>query len=109
MTVRPLIEQYQAMSLSIEELQKDRDNILQEYADLNCPLKVGDTVEILGYSHHGKNGIIKSVRAKYDSWDKTFEWIVKGCVLKKDGTEGAQYFDFDQRQYERWLKKESGK
>jgi len=104
-----LIEKYQAATLQIEEFKKVCESILQEYADQNCPFKIGDTVEILEYPYKGKTGVVKTILGRYGSWNNKFYWIVQGNLLKKDGKEGLQDFSFTQSDHEKWIKKEGGK
>jgi len=103
-----LIEKYEDVTQRLEGLRKDRENILQEYADQNCRFKIGDTVDILGYSHRGKKGIIESIHGTFDHYRKEyqFRWIVRGSVLKKDGTKSCNNFEFNLSDYENFLEKE---
>lgn len=51
---------------------------------LDAPAKVGDTVEVTGYSHRGKPMLVESVslRRSFGQW----EFVAFGRVLKKDGS-----------------------
>jgi hypothetical protein len=75
--------------------------IEETYAKENCPFKIGEIVEILGNSHNGKGGIIHNISGQEGWFDNKLEWKVTGNVLKKDGTEGMQYFSFNENDYNR--------
>jgi len=79
------------------------DKLRQKYADEKCPLKIGEEVTICGWSHRGKKGIIKRVKGFHAGG--RLEWQVSGRVLKKDGTEGNNSFDFYESQYQKHLSK----
>lgn len=70
-----------------------------EYAIELCPFETGDKVEVLGYSHKGKYGIIDKIIG-YDStkWEKS-HWKVFGSVLKKSGEISQHRFEFLENDY----------
>ena len=62
-----------------------------------CPVKIGDIVDVTGYSHNGKKMIIngitfchKSDGGYYGIWMEDVGWMISGKVIRKDGTPGSQ-------------------
>lgn len=93
-TEKEYFENYRNLSDQIDALKKQREDLAQEYAMKYCPFKIGDTVKIVGYSHYGKMGIVRRIRAHWNDYKKVIEWGVMGEVLKADGTAGKNYFEF---------------
>ena len=88
------------MNEAIEEYKKAE----LEYALDICPFSVGEETTILGYSHNGKKGIIDKIKGLHGSgWQG--RWEVSGVVLKKDGSKGCKFFDFNEDQYRDSLRK----
>ena len=100
-----LIEKYIDCENRIKAIKEEEDKIKSEWLTENCPLNIGDVVTICGYSHRGKQGRVTKIWAVFEpAWrehNATFVWRCLGTVLKKDGTEGNQSFDFDQWQYKK--------
>ena len=92
------------MNEAIEEYKKAE----LEYALEICPFGIDDQVTIVGWSHYGKKGIVTKIIGSDGSGWKG-HWIASGYVLKKDGTRGANYFDFSESAYHDFLKKKVSK
>ena len=73
----------------IKRLNDIRKKLLQNYADMKCPYKIGDTAICKGYSHKGKKVKITKI-ILCQKWNDKYEWAVKGLVIKKDGKTGAK-------------------
>lgn len=71
--------------------------IRKAFAEQECPHKVGDTVDICGYSFKGKQ--MQVVAVCPNEWDYYGKWKVIGRVIKKDGTLGEQNAEYTERQY----------
>jgi len=82
-----LIESLDNIEMSIANEEETRDQIRDDIAR-HCPIRKGDICEITARSHHGKQMRVISI-----SWATSFNfpvcrgWILKGTVLRKDGTE----------------------
>ncbi len=91
-----LLQQYQELDkLRIAAIEKS-NVALQQYAEMDCPYKVGEIVIIEGCSFNGKRGVIKKVGGSI-GWSirgSNPEWYVEGIVLKADGTESKHWFKF---------------
>ena len=84
--------------MNLNELEQLRQNMVEakrlfdeaanQYAIDNCGSKWGDTVIVTGYSHRGKKMVIDSVSMTISLWRKEYTAVVKGRVLKADGTLG---------------------
>ena len=88
---------------SIESIIKD---IMQDYAEKNCPYNIGEKIEIRGYAYRGRMGIIKEIKGSekwccHSSEKEKLGWTVQGIILKKDGTEGTLFFKFNEADNER--------
>ena len=58
-----------------------------EFAEQECPHKVGDEVIVNGCSHSGKKIIVDSILPAKYSWEGN--WKCVGDVLRKDGTKSS--------------------
>lgn len=97
-TLEQVKEKEQAAATANSELR----DIRMSYAHQECPLKIGEVVECLGWNHNGKKMRINYIgNAKYSSGGY---WMVSGVVLKKDGSDSKFNGDFDQSDYENHLK-----
>lgn len=80
----------------VSKAQQRLNDALDEMARQDCPHEVGDTIDCGGYSHHGKKMIVDGIgRASYRSVYKKEKWRVFGRVLKKDGSIGQMFYDFE--------------
>lgn len=91
-----VMEQILELDRLIDELQTQRKDLLQLWAEAVCPYKIGDTVTISGYAFRGKLGIVTKISAVAHGWKKTeYEWKVDAAVLKSDGTPGKNVVSFE--------------
>jgi hypothetical protein len=79
---------------AIEAVSKQKDLIVHRYS----PIKIGDIIDVNGYSFSGKKMVVDSIYFRPDRWRNTL-FVAKGAVLKKDKTRGAHtgehhYFDY---------------
>jgi ribosomal protein S28E/S33 len=90
------LSNYYRLKEERDKTQGEMDQLANTYANITCPYKIGEVVKILGYVYAGKKGRIKKICAKIQEWDEKepMIWIVSGPVLRKDGSEGEQQFDF---------------
>jgi hypothetical protein len=82
-----------------EEIQKLKGQYIKDY----CEYEINDIVKIEGYSHMGKRGIIRTIKAEI-LYDGRIRYKVFGSVLKSDGSPGLNFFDFtedDKSMYEK--------
>ncbi len=80
-------------SSNFEDSQRSLINSLDKEMAIVGPIKIGDIVDVTGYSHHGKKMIIDYLWIS-NGWDGV-GIRARGRVLKKDGTPGlmiAKYF-----------------
>lgn len=61
----------------------------------DCPVKVGDIVEINGFSHRGKSILVDRVNVR-NNWKTIFAFIASGKVIKKSGEPGSQRGEWTQ-------------
>jgi len=99
-----LVEQYIDLDEKERVIHDKKMDIAQRYAEETCPFKVGDTVEIKGYSHNGKKGVVNAIIPCMHTWNRDDKenciiWKVYGTVLRSDGSLGRHGFDFDKEQY----------
>jgi hypothetical protein len=89
-------DRYKELEEKEKAIQADIKAVLQDYADTHCPYKVGDTVTIKGYAHRGKKGVVRKAIGTAASWRSCdfMGWMVVGSVLKADGSEGSNQFEF---------------
>ena len=78
----------------IQVKQEELSSILKEWAENECPVSIGDIVEVNdGYSYKGKKMVVteppfpKLSRWKGEGWF----WCATGKILKKDGSEGLLF------------------
>ena len=98
-TPEELLTSVAALDVEIAAKQKERDSLLQRWANAVCPHQVGDVVMARGYSYKGKRCRITKVFAKED-W-KGLLWAVYAVVLRKDGSDSRNTAAFDQSDWER--------
>ena len=67
------------------------------YALAACPYKIGDIVEIKSYSFRERKGQVTVINGVL-GYQSQIIWRVFGRVLRKDGTPGDNYFEFDENQ-----------
>ena len=60
-------------------------------------------IDILGYSHTGKKGVVTKLIGTEQGWVEKYSWKIRGNVLKKDGTQGINSFDFDEYHYTSYI------
>lgn len=82
--MRERVEADEAFDILKKERQKTLDRLDVEIAHAG-PIKLGDIVDITGFSHRGKKMIVDHLWI-VDDWDVGVK--AKGRVLKKDGTPG---------------------
>jgi hypothetical protein len=89
------MDEIKKIDAKIALLDVKRRKLLGDWAIKSCPHKVGDTVSVCGYSHTGKKCKITSI-----GWKQVFrgpyQWVVRGVVLLKDGTEGKIAVEWNQ-------------
>jgi hypothetical protein len=95
------LEQLKAADTAYHIARQAVDNLRQQYAEQECPFKVGDIVDICGRSHKGKRMQITSIGYRLAF---TLRWVVVGRVLTKTGVVGKNATSFDQRNYEDSMK-----
>ncbi len=91
-------ELYKEVERKISILTDQRRKILDEYASLACPFKIGEKISIRGYSHSGKIGVIEETIG-IASYEDDLEWKIFGSVLKKDGSKSLLKFDSTEYHY----------
>jgi hypothetical protein len=79
------------------ELRRHKDTLsklMDKLAQQLCPHKVGDIVEVAGYTHKGKKMLVKYIGApKYTYHSQC--WRVTGNIINKDGSVGLLTAEFD--------------
>ena len=91
-----LISTIEILDSDIKRIEARRQEVYEELLFAICPYKIGDTVDIKGYSFTGKSGIVTNLRIKRDDYgNKTkIVYIVHAIVLKKDGTKSLNSVDW---------------
>lgn len=86
---KALMATIESIDKQVKSLRNEQKELLDTWVNIVCPHKVGDEVEVQGYSHTGKRCRILRVDAVSD-WTGGRLWRVAAVVLKKDGTESKQ-------------------
>ena len=88
-------------------LKAELDLLAVKIAEQMCPYNVGDIIDIVGYSHNGKKGVVKHISnsSGYCCCYSDETWYVRGVVLKKDGSESKNRFTVSEFEH-RWRKNE---
>lgn len=97
------LKEIEDIDKQIMVLKEKKEIVFAEYAAAFCPFKVGDVVEIAGYSYTGKSGVIKQINIYQNGYEKGLCWNVSGNVLNKDGGVGRCVFDFSESVYDRYV------
>jgi len=83
------LREVEEMQEQIKQLDDAIHNLKKKVIEENCPVKIGDVVEVTGYSNNGKMMEIHSIELCNYGWKEThYEYKIKGKVIKKDGTVG---------------------
>lgn len=80
----------------ILRLEKEKGEELRKWVEERHPLKIGQTVEVNGYTHTGKKMVVEKRIVKRWYADK-WEWKAYGKILKGDGTAGVQTGEWRER------------
>jgi ABC-type phosphate/phosphonate transport system ATPase subunit len=97
------LKEIEDIDKQIMVLKEKKEIVFAEYAAAFCPFKVGEIVEIAGYSYTGKSGVIKQINIYQKNYEKGVHWNVSGNVLNKSGNVGRLTFDFSESVYDRYL------
>jgi len=77
--------------------QKKNEATLKKWAENLHPLKIGDIVDVTGWSHKGKKMIVdRRWVVECFGW----EWRASGRVIKKNGEPGAYVGDWTKLVFE---------
>lgn len=87
-----LVEQLRRADGNLEAFRRNRAVVAGDLAEIICPYRVGDLVEIRGHSYRGKTGIVKDVRIV--PYLFRYQWEVEVVVLKDNGEESANRTQF---------------
>lgn len=68
-----------------EELNAKIESIRKCIVEKISPYKIGDVIEIKGYSYTGRQGVVRSVTLR-SKWGDNVNLTIMVDVLKKDGT-----------------------
>lgn len=91
-------EQIASIDGQIQWLQEQRASILQEWADANCPFKVGDVVEYADYRRRQQTMTVTRVWSQEKS--NEIQWKVVGDLHGKAGPASSREDEFLQYQYD---------
>lgn len=94
-------KQLNQLNAEMADLRDKQEKLAQEYAECACPYEVGQEVTLLGWSHRGKQGRVRSIhyrafgrfRSDRTRWVE-HGWVVTCTVLKKDGTDSKLVSSF---------------
>ncbi|MCP4700471.1 MAG: hypothetical protein GY862_27005 [Gammaproteobacteria bacterium] len=70
----------------IKAEQEIRGDVMAKLAEL-CPVKIGDVVEVNGWTFRGKKMLVDDV-CYYTRTHRSTTWKCSGPILKADGTPG---------------------
>ena len=79
------LEEVQKIDKDIEKLQQLKKAAKEKYLEEICPFKLADEITVTGHSHRGKKMIV-DVRYMKESWKGEYYWVVRGYIVKKDGS-----------------------
>jgi len=88
-------EQIKEIDDQIQELNAKKYNLMREWVEKECPVKVGDVIESNGCSHYGKNMRVDEISVCPTLGRKEWWWKATGPILKKDGTQGLNRGEWD--------------
>ena len=92
----------EAIDRAIEIRHEKRVEVLSEWVDKHHPLKIGDIVEVTGWSHKGKKMMVD--QRKVVLWTLSFknnwEWTATGRVIKKNGEPGVHIGEWERHVFE---------
>lgn len=96
-----MITREQIKELENQEIKakKARQDAVREFALQECPLKVGQIVDCVGWTHKGKKMKIDSIVPPQCTFDG--DWRVRGHVIKKSGEVGSLTAGFSQTDYKK--------
>ena len=99
-TINKKIDEYQALEDEIKRL-------LLSLARELCPFNIGDTVKNVGWTHTGRMMRVDRIGATTMT-SRTYrgDWEVHGTVLKNNGELSKLTADFNQKNYEEYLRNE---
>lgn len=96
------IEQVMAEKQKASEAAEAFRRLEKEYAKQQCPLKIGETTKVTGFSHRGKDMIVERIIPGDigSPFSSKGEWVAKGHILKKDGSVGLHVGEVHAKNYQ---------
>jgi len=94
------LAQVRVKDMQIKNLRDGREQLIKRFVEDNCPYKVGDDIEVTGYSFRGKTMRIGSIYLKkgyefFGGRPASYMFHYTGNIIKKNGDVGEQYTSFD--------------
>jgi len=88
-------EKIETIRAQVHDLNQQRNDLTSEWIEKEHPIKIGAKVKVNGSVHTGKEMIVtnRSVYAGYKEW----VWKAVGPVLKKDGSQGLYYGEWEKK------------
>ena len=93
--LKELITSLEDIEMSITNEEETAADIRKSIAVL-CPVKIGTTVEVSGFSYHGKQLVVDQIRWTNDAWKYVddiytdgYGWVLYGYVLNKSSQIGT--------------------
>ena len=90
------INEINVIDEKIKELSSDRKKLIGKWIESSHPLKIGDVVEVNGYSYQGKLMEVEKLGVEYDRFEG-WTWTATGKVLKKNGEPGLNRGEWSKR------------
>jgi hypothetical protein len=83
----------------IENLKRKHELRREDYIKEHCPYKLGDAIKVEGYSFRGKKMVLGKIALvkgwSYGDDPAPWKFVYSGYILKKDGTPGKLYTNFE--------------
>jgi len=90
------LKELQALDEQIDHIKNARADLMIRMAEQYSPVKKGDYVSCQGWSHRGKMievTLVSLVHGRSFA-DVKYEWLVKGLIVRKNGSTGLNIADF---------------
>ena len=92
MPIKMRLNDIKSVDIQISKLKMQRIQMLRQFVDDHCPVKLGQIIPVQGYSYKGKQMMVDGIECK-----KTYtgyKFLYQGNIIKKNGRVGENYTSF---------------
>ena len=75
-----------ALSDRVQALKLEMAQLKQAMCSLYCPVKIGDTIKVTGFSHKGKDMVVSHITYHQKRGFSPAKFQVQGVIKCKDGS-----------------------